>query len=744
MIKKIIEKDLNNQQWQAANWTDSSSLILAWAGSGKTRVLIYKVANLVFCESIPPQRILAVTFTNKAANEMKQRLVEIWQKTQQADKNNSDNDITDFEELLDNENTNQKHSINHNTLKRVGTFHSIFLKILKYEIKKTQLWYDNNFNIYDTWESLSVIKNILKENNYKEKLEPKEVKWKISSLKNQWILPSKFLHKVNNDWEEEVANVYKKYQDTLIKSNCMDFDDLLLYTKILLEEYPDILEKYQTLFKYILVDEAQDTNQIQFDIIKLLWQKWNVTFIWDDFQSIYWRRWAVMENFLNLEKRWPDLKTFKLETNYRSKDHIVQAGNCIISQNQKQYQKNVVSNRWWQEEKIRVFSFKDEYDEAEQITNLIKKLKQEKNANWSDFAILYRTNAQSQPFEQILLQEWIPYKVWWWFKFFERKEIKDILSYIKYVLNPQDNIALKRIINTPSRKIWQTTINKIEEFAANNWFDIDYVIKNIDTLPIKLNAGVVNNIKSFATSIKFIKNQLETLYPADFISNLVNSIKYKEYLIHLEWKEKAEEKIENIWQLINLASKYNEKTYNEPHQAMTDFFEEISLIVDTEEAQNEQQNVVKLMSVHGSKGLEFPVVFLVWLEENIFPLAKAKFEQKEMEEERRLMYVAITRAEDLLFFSYAESRMKRWQLSFNKPSRFIEEIPQDLLKTYNIQWQWSYNENQKEFEEWDLINHKLFGQWKVLEVWNEIIIVKFTNPKFGIRKMDAKFVEKVE
>lgn len=736
MIWDIIKNNLNEFQAEAANWISTSSLILAWAWSWKTRVLTYKIANLIFDKWIRPSEILAVTFTNKAANEMKQRLVEI---ANQVNSSNLPNSSVDFDELTSSySNTNSTLNISNKSFNRVWTFHSVFLKILKIEIEWLDIWYNKDFWIYDVNETLSLIKSVIDWLKLKDKIDAKEAKWKISALKNEWITPDKFPYIANWEWDEMMCKIYDNYQKELIKSNSMDFDDLLLYTKILFEKNTDILNKYVKKFKYILVDEAQDTNQIQFDIIRQIWWAWNVTFIWDDFQSIYWRRWAVMENFLNLNKRWPDLKIFKLEINYRSKDHIVQAWNAIISKNESQYYKNVKSHRWW-DDKIRVFWFRDEYDEATSIVSLISRMVNEKKLNWSDFAILYRTNSQSQPFEQIFLQEWIPYKVWWWFKFFERKEIKDIISYIKYIINPRDNIALKRIINTPSRKIWKVTIDKIESFAIDNWFDMNYVVSNIDTLPINVNSWASNTIKSFATTMKFLMSHMETLYPSDFIKNLISSIKYKDYLVTSEWKEKAEEKIENIWQLINMATKYNKDTHSIPIDAMKQFLEEISILVDLEDWE-ETPNAVKLMSIHSSKWLEFQVVFVVWLEENMFPLSKAKFEKKEMEEERRLMYVAITRAEDLLFFSYADTRMKRWQISYNKQSRFIDEIPDYLLKYYNIQWE--ATTKSIDYDEWDRVYHKLFWSWVIVEIWNNMAVVRFDNEKFNIRKMEVKFLTK--
>lgn len=732
-ISKYLENKLNKQQFKAATWNETSSLILAWAWSGKTRVLTYKIAYLIFKKSINPQNILAVTFTNKAANEMKERLIKI---------------ASDFNKIRNKEGLSEWVSNNtnltNNSLKWVWTFHSIFLKILKEDIEKLDLWYDKNFWIYDSWESISIIKNIIKNNNWGEKITHKEVKSRIWMLKNEWITYSQFLNTVDPK-EELIAGIYKKYQKALIESNSLDFDDLLLCIKLLFEKDKIVLKKWEEKFQYILVDEAQDTNQIQFDIIKLLsWKDGNITFIGDDFQSIYGWRWAVMNNFLNISDKWKDIKTFKLEINYRSRPHIVEAWNYIIAHNKKQYNKNVVANRKW-DDKIRLFIFNDEIDEAINIVNLIKKFKNEKNKSRSDFVILYRTNAQSQPFEQILITDWVPYKVWWGFKFFERKEIKDIVWYIKYILNPKDNVSLKRIINTPSRKIWQTSIEKIENYSIENNITISQCIDSIDTLPIKMSSSIVNNIKQFNTIIKFLLSQAEGTNPEKLIKSIVSNIKYKDYLIKQEGKEKAEEKMENIWQLINMASKYSSIENKDGIELLRQFFEEVSLMVDASDNETEKKDFVNLMSIHSSKWLEFPNVFITWLEDNIFPLTKAKFDEKEMEEERRLMYVAITRTEDILFLSYANSRQQWGQTRYNAPSKFIDELPDDLLKVYNL-WNggWFIKREESNISEWDIVRHKLFGKWEVMETWNEQAVVQFENPKSGLRKIDMRFLEQID
>lgn len=741
-IQEYIKGKLNLQQFEAAVYCDTSSLILAWAWSGKTRTLTYKIAYMIFEKNIHPSNILAVTFTNKAANEMKERIIEIYNQLSWENMNDVEEE-DDFDKLIASatKSSNQRKAINpHVDLKWMGTFHSTFLKILKVDIEELNLGYTKNFGIYDPSESMSVLKDVLNKLNLADKIDIKEAKNKISWLKNEWKTYERFLQTLDES-EELVGKVYEKYQKALQESNAVDFDDLLLLPKILFEKNPQILEKWQNQFQYILVDEAQDTNQLQFDIIRLLsWKNGNVTFIGDDYQSIYMWRWAVMDNFLNISNRWKDCKIFKLEVNYRSRPHIVNAWNSIILKNSKQYDKTVTAHRSWNDT-IRVFAFSDQTDEALNIVNMIIKIKEDKNFKRWDLAILYRTNAQSQPFEQVLVTEWIPYIIWWGFKFFERQEIKHMMSYIKYLMNPKDSVSLKKIINIPNRKIWQTSIERVDEYATAHWISMNEVISNIDKLPIKLTPMSVNNIKQFNTIIRFVENQLETLTPDKIIENIVNNIKYKDYLISQEWKDKAEERMENIWQLINLATKYT----NTGKQWLQELLDEITLMTDIEQDDG-SKDAVKLMSVHSSKWLEFPVVFISWLEENIFPLPKAKFDNNELEEERRLMYVAITRAKDILFMSYANSRLQWWQRKYNAPSRFLGEIPDEYMKTYDISWGSKSNKNSTintNISEWSIVLHKLFGNGKVVELWNDVAIVKFDNPKYWIKRLDIRFLSAI-
>jgi DNA helicase-2/ATP-dependent DNA helicase PcrA len=536
LVVEHINSKLNLEQKSATIYTDGSSLVIAWAGSWKTRVLTYKIAYLIYEKNINPLNILAVTFTNKSANEMKERLI-VMSKELNIWWNSVNSHIWSYQ------------------FKWIGTFHSIFLKILKEDIDQLETKLNRNFGIYDDGEATSIIKQILKELNMIEKIEIKEVKYMISKLKNEGITPKKYKSLIKDNNEEIIADIYEKYQKTLQSTNSMDFDDLLLYPYELFKKHPDVLHKRIKQFKYILVDEAQDTNYIQFELMKMLaWTDGNITFIGDDFQSIYRRRGALMENFLNLNKIRPNIRIFKLQTNYRSKPHIIQAGNHIIANNTRQYHKNIVPYREGNE-KVMILSHRNDTEEAINIVSLIKSLKQKKGF-WSDHTILYRTNAQSQPFEHILVTEGIPYKIQWGHKFFDRKEIKDILAYIKYLTNPEDIISLKRIINIPARKIWATTINKLEQYANTSNITLHQVLFSINELPLWLNSSTLKSINDFIRLIKWFNDYIDSMSPMMLIKKVINDIKYEQYLIHSVSKTEAEEKMQNLGQLINMANKY--------------------------------------------------------------------------------------------------------------------------------------------------------------------------------------------
>jgi len=746
-IKAYIEKQLNEEQTKACTHIDTSSLIIAGAGSWKTRVLTYKIAYLVRGKHIPISRILAVTFTNKASNEMKERIIKIagdihqeQKDTKKEEKLPDGDSITDFLNAIEKTSPTTSTSISPHKLQRIWTFHSIFLKILKEDIEKLDRKYTKNFGIFDTNETQSVIKDVLKRMNVQDIYKVNEVKNFISTQKNNGIEPKMFVSVSKSDYDQHMGQIYEEYYKAMEKANSLDFDDLLLLPYLLFRKNKETLTKRQKKFDYILVDEAQDTNRIQFELMRMLTGGWsNITMIGDDFQSIYGRRWALMENFLNVKKYRPDIQMFKLQTNYRSKPHIVHASNHIIKNNTNQYKKEIIAHRQG-DDKITVFSHGSEMDEAANIVEMIKKFKDnDKIKNRWSVAILYRTNAQSSPFEQLFLQEGIPYKVYGAYKFFERKEIKDIVSYIKYVLNPADNISLKRILNIPNRKIWKTTVDGLEEQAITRNITLTDVLRitQNEGNTIKITPQARNGIRDFLDVITTIHSTLAVSTPSFIIEQLIKKIKYRDFLIKEEWSETAgDEKYENVGQLINMAGKYIETG----DEALRQFMEEVALLSDISENEKGEIDAVKLMTVHSSKWLEFPIVFVAGLEDNIFPLSNAMMEPKLLEEERRLMYVAITRAKDVLFLSHAHSRMTWGQTKSNPASRFLDEIPTELLKKFDL-WGDADPSRGTQINESDIVKHKLFGTGYVLEIWNNLAIVKFHNPKFGVRKIECRFLE---
>ena len=770
LLKDYIASNLNEEQTAAALHTDTSALIIAGAWSWKTRVLTYKIAYLIRWKHIRVERILWVTFTNKAANEMKERLIKLWDdisaqsftEENKTTEESPDND-KDFQNFMNSiqSSWSKAKSLDPRRLKWIWTFHSIFLKILKEDIEALWKKYNKNFWILDADDSSKIIKDICKRLNVQDLFKPQEVKSFISTQKNNWRTSADFLLRAWSAQEQNMGRVYQEYEKELEKSNSLDFDDLLLLPYLLFKKDEKILKKWQNAFDYILVDEAQDTNWIQFELMKMMSWSWaNITLIWDDFQSIYWWRWALMENFLNVKHYWKDIKMFKLQTNYRSKAHIVAAWNSVIKNNKNQYEKNIIAHREGND-KITVFTNNTDTDEAANIIELIKQMKEKgKLKSWWQVAILYRTNSQSQNFESLFIQEGIPYKIYWAFKFFERKEIKDILAFLKVVNNPFDWVSLKRILNIPNRKIWATSIERLENYASELWLSLYEVLTIVaDTWDsklleseawLKLTPAAVNWVIDVVKLIRELQHSVKELNPADLINVIISKVHYKEYLVKEEWSDQqADEKYENVWQLINMASKYefwmsnqNEEIVNSWDDLLRWFLEEVTLMVDTIENSDENSDAVKLMTIHSSKWLEFPVVFIVWVEENVFPLSSSSLDPKVLEEERRLMYVAITRAKDMLFISHAKSRMTWWQVRMNPVSRFLQEIPNDLLKFYDLTNS-SWPTQKSSITEGCTVRHKLFWTWYVLEVWNDLWIVKFHNPKFWLRKVELRFLEEI-
>jgi len=633
-----ILEGLNKEQLEATTTTEGPLLIIAGAGSGKTRVLTHRIAYLINEKNVKPWNILAITFTNKAAKEMKTRI----------------------EGILGDDLSKDMW---------VGTFHSMCVRILRREIEK--VGFNRDFLIFDTTDSKSVIKDCLKELNIDDKLfSEKFLMFEISKAKNNFIDVEAYTSKYANDYKMgKVAEVYKLYQSKLKSDNALDFDDIINITIKILKEFPEVLEYYNQKFKYILVDEYQDTNKAQDVLISLLsGDLKNICVVGDDQQSIYKFRGADIKNILNFEKRFPNTKVIKLEQNYRSTKNILKIANEVIKNNEG----NVEKNLWTENDdgaKPKVFVANDEYDEANYVINELNHLRREEYFKYSDFSILYRTNAQSRVFEDILMREGIPYKVVGGQKFYERKEIKDVIAYLRVVCNPRDNVSLKRIINEPKRGIGKTTIDNLEKIANEKELSIFEIIENIGSYT-KTRAD--EKLKEFTKLIRnFQKNTTS-------IENLTISIlKETGYLsaLELENTDESKSRIENINEFINVIIEFeNENADN----TLADFLENLALVTDLDNVE-EEQDVVLLMTLHTAKGLEFPVVFLVGMEEGLFPSRLSMMDELEIEEERRLCYVGITRAKQFLFLTCARSRTVFGSTSYSSPSRFLTEIPQELL-----------------------------------------------------------------
>jgi len=643
-------KGLNEPQRDAVENINGSSLVLAGAGSGKTRVLTYRIAHLL-SKGIKSYNILSLTFTNKAASEMKIRIANL---------------------------------VGEENCKNIwmGTFHSIFSRILRFEAQK--LGFTSNFTIYDTSDTKSVIKKIIKELNLdEEKYKPNDVLSKISNAKNNLIPASTYFKSPNliehdrRQGKYEIANIYKTYSNRCKKADAMDFDDLLLYTNILFRDFPEVLAKYQDKFKFILVDEYQDTNFAQYLIVKKLSATHkNLCVVGDDAQSIYSFRGAKIENILNFKKDYPEYNLYKLEQNYRSTQTIVNAANSIIANNKSQIPKNTFSENPLGE-RIKILKSITDSEEGFLISNAIAKRAKDENRQYSDFAILYRTNAQSRIFEESLNKLNIPCKIHGGLSFFQRKEIKDLLAYIRLIINNKDEEALLRIINYPARGIGKTTTDKLEIVSNKTGMPIWEILANADKLDEILPTGTISKLQSFHNLIISYTEDLETsdaytlAYRIADSTGMINDLKNGT-------SPDSMSKYENLEELLNGAKEFSEK---EEQNKLTDYLEKIALFTDIdEEKKTDDSDKVTLMTVHSSKGLEFKHIYIVGLEETLFPSSISSISEKDIEEERRLFYVALTRGEISATLSYATSRRKWGKLNNCTPSRFITEIDEQYLE----------------------------------------------------------------
>ncbi|MDA8715057.1 UvrD-helicase domain-containing protein [Flavobacteriales bacterium] len=644
-------KSLNKSQNEAVNNLEGAMMVIAGAGSGKTRVLTFRIANLIQ-NDVDPFNILALTFTNKAAKEMKKRIGEI---------------------IGDQEARNIW----------MGTFHSIFARILRIECEK--IGYPKNFTIYDTQDSKSLIKTIVKEFHLDDKLyKPGIVYNRISSAKNNLISATAYTKNTDIIADDRMNNrpklgeIYMEYQKRCFKSHAMDFDDLLFKTNVLLKDHADALHRYQHKFKYILVDEYQDTNYSQYLIVKRLAAlNENLCVVGDDAQSIYAFRGANIQNILNFKKDYPDFKLFKLEQNYRSTKVIVEAANSIISNNTEQIEKKVWTANS-EGDKIKVFKAATDNEEGKIVANSIFDNQQQEHAKNLDFAILYRTNAQSRSFEESLRKLNIAYKIYGGLSFYQRKEIKDILAYYRLTTNHNDEEALKRVINYPKRGIGKTSLEHAMVAARQNGKSLWHILDNPGKYPLSINNGAKSKIKDFIAMIKSFAANLEELNAYDIAHQIASSCGLLKEL----YTDKTPEGIsryENIQELLNGIKEFSDNASDNEVRFLADFLLDVALLTDADNDKPEDQDKVTLMTIHAAKGLEFPYVYIVGLEENLFPSQLSLNTRAELEEERRLFYVAMTRAEKKAFISFASSRYKWGNVIQCEPSRFIEEIDEKFL-----------------------------------------------------------------
>ena len=638
-IMQEILKGLNDKQYEAVINTEGPCLVIAGAGSGKTKVLTHKIAYLIQEKNIAPWDILAITFTNKAANEMKERIANLV--GEQA------------KDLW------------------MGTFHSICVKILRSHIEK--IGYESSFIIFDTSDQRTLIKRCIKELNLDDKMfTDRSVQSEISNAKNEMLEPDQYLARNKGDFrKEKIAEVYSMYQKNLKENNAVDFDDIINFTIKILKENPEIADYYANKFQYVLVDEYQDTNKAQFTLVKLFAKNnGNITVVGDNDQGIYSFRGADISNILNFEKDFKGTKIIKLEQNYRCTGNILKIANSVIKNNETKYNKKL----WTQNETgnlPKIYSASDEYDEGRYIVEQIEHLRRQEGYNYSDFAVLYRMNTQSRAIEDILSREGIPYKVVGGLKFFERKEIKDIISYLRLIQNPMDNLSLTRIINEPKRGIGRTSLDKVQDLAVENETSMYEIIKNSDQYGLN---RVFMNSREFVNAIEELRNKKDDILISELVKLTLKKTGYTNALEEEKTLE-AENRIENLDEFLTVAMEFEKQ---EADNSLQNFLEGMTLSSDIDNV-DESEESVTLMTLHSAKGLEFPVVFLVGMEEGIFPGYKSIGEPTALEEERRLCYVGITRAKRNLFLTCSKKRTMFGSTSYNMISRFVKEIPEELL-----------------------------------------------------------------
>lgn len=739
VLRNDIVNGMNPKQKEAVTHTEGPLLIMAGAGSGKTRVLTHRIAYLIEEKGVNPWNILAITFTNKAANEMKSRVTNLVE--------NGGQDVW------------------------VSTFHSMCVRILRRDID--QIGYNRSFTISDPGEQQTLMKRILKKLNIDpKKYNPRAILGEISNAKNELMDEKEYESQAGSYFQKIVAQCYNEYQRELRRSESVDFDDLIMLTVRLFEEHPETLNYYQTKFQYIHVDEYQDTNHAQYKLVTLLAQRLrNLCVVGDADQSIYGWRGADMENILNFEKDYPDAETIFLEQNYRSTKTILKAANNVVRNNSKRKEK-----RLWTDndegEPISYYRAQSEHDEARYVVAKLKEMMQrEPSLTYGDFAVLYRTNAQSRVMEETLVKSNIPYRMVGGHKFYDRKEIKDVLAYLTLIVNPADNLSFNRIVNTPKRGIGPGTLEKLSRAADEMDWSLYEAALNVNI--INISGKAARSLEEFAMMIRDLRHMADYLPVNELTEEMLERSGYLDAL-KKERTLEAETRLENIEEFLSVTVQFEKEEQED--QSLLAFLTDLALISDLDSVEEEPTSEMTLMTLHAAKGLEFPVVFLIGMEEGMFPLSRALMEEEELEEERRLAYVGITRSERKLFITNAYSRTLYGRLQANQPSRFIEEMTDDVLEyedsqsARNLPFRHYANKKEKsqtqraistpytptgasgaENEEWkagDKVSHKKWGIGTVVKVAGKAqdMQLDIAFPGVGIKRLLAAFapIEKAE
>ncbi|TFH02956.1 MAG: hypothetical protein E4H13_00385 [Calditrichales bacterium] len=640
-------KELNAVQLEAVQSTQPQILILAGAGSGKTRTLTYRIAQLIHENKVDPGNIIAMTFTNKAAREMKERV----------------------------------ESLVHSDLSKlwIGTFHSMFARLLRTEAKNSN-YYDGNFTIYDTDDQVGAIKKVMSSLNIPQQLHsPKLFQSRISQAKNRMMGPDDIQPEGQPEFDQHLPDVFRSYQKFLKANNALDFDDLLSFPLDLFDENPSLLKKYQKKFKYVLVDEYQDTNKVQYNLVKYLVGKSNhICVVGDEDQSIYRWRGADINNILNFNKDYPQAAVFRLEENYRSNRFILGGASALISHNTERLGKKLWTSKK-EGSRIVLMDAETEVDEAKRIVENLHKEMFSRKRSFKDIAILYRTNAQSRALEDELRKNAISYAIIGGVKFYERKEVKDIIAYLKVIANPKDSVSLRRIINFPLRGIGDTTVSKIEKFAESLGLTLLEGMGRVQEIST-ISAGMANRVVEFHEMISKYQKSSKKISAAELTSSLTHETGIITHLKDEYDQYESESRLENVYELFNTIEIFtNDRIAENKDSSLSAFLEDVALLSDID-SMNSTRNSVTLMTLHSSKGLEFPVVFVTGLEMGLFPLQRNTADNSELEEERRLLYVGMTRAEENLYLSYARCRRRYNNVNMTTPSLFIDEIPSEFME----------------------------------------------------------------